>query len=115
VKQIIGTDWRFHPSYGDKETQDRLIKRLNEMALTWITRSGENVSRKLKPDLTKLSVGIEAGPTGVHQNGHEVWLLTRAVFEWGDSIPTPVMIIVGPRDCIEKYAREFSAGLARIS
>ena len=44
------------------------------MALTWIARSGEN-SRKLKVDLTKLSAGIEAGPTGVHENGHEVWLL----------------------------------------
>ena len=84
------------------------------MALSWIARSGEN-SRKLKVDLTKLSVGIEAGPTGVHENGHEVWLLTRAVFEWGDSIPNHVLIVVGPRDCIKKYAAEFSKGLARIS
>jgi hypothetical protein len=114
MKQMIGTDWRFHPSYKSREIQDRLIKALNEMALAWIARSGEN-SRKLKVDLTKLSVGIEAGPTGVHENGREVWLLTRAVFEWGDRIPNHVMIIVGPRDCIEKYAAEHVERLARIS
>jgi hypothetical protein len=115
MKQMIGTDWRFHPSYKSREVQDRLIKALNEMALAWIARSGEIISRKIKADLTKLSVGIEAGPTGVHENGHEVWLLTHAVFEWGDRIPNHVLIIVGPRDCIKKYAAVFNEGLARIS
>ena len=62
------------------------------------SKERRELSKAIKVDLTKLSVGVEAGPTGVHENGHEVWLLTRAVFS-GDSARSRHQIIVGPRDC----------------
>jgi hypothetical protein len=113
MKQIIGSNWFFHLSYSRK-IQDRLIGALTEMALVWIARSGEGISQKLKADPSALAAGIEEGSTGVYQNGHEVWLLTHAVFEWGNSIPIDVMIGAGPRDCIKEQAAKFKVRLERI-
>jgi hypothetical protein len=87
---------------------------LREQALAWIARSGEDIAQNLKPDLSTLAVDIEAGPTGVYQNGQEVWLLTHAVFEWGDSIPSHVMVGAGPRESIEEQAAKFKARLERM-
>jgi hypothetical protein len=114
MRQIIGTNWFFHPSYNEK-VQGRLIEALHEMALAWIARSGESILQNLEADPSALAVGIEAGSTDVYQNGQEVWLLTHAVFECGDSIPSHVMVGAGPRECIEEQAAKFKARLERIS
>ena len=52
------------------------------------------------------------GP-GLYHAGQEVYLLTIAGFERGDSIPGDVMIFVGPRDSIEDQLGKMKVGASK--
>jgi hypothetical protein len=89
-------EWLPHASY-DRPTQERLIGPLTEIAVTWIQRSHESFSER-----EAFALGIQAGPTGLSHAGQDVYLLTHALFERGDPIPSDIGIYVGPQKSIEE-------------
>ena len=89
-------EWFFHAWY-DRPIQERLVGPLTEIAVTWIQRSHESYSER-----EAFGLGIQAGPTGLSYAGQDVYLLTHALFERGDPIPSDVVIYAGPRECIEE-------------